>query len=65
MLDKELCKLFKVDPFMEWIQNKLDDLEDQIYSNSLEGDDLIRVEAQYNALKEARDSYWAIHIKKR
>ena len=64
MLDKELCRIFNVDPFMEWIINRLDDLEDQIHLGSLNDEALIAVKSQYAALIEARDAYWEIHIKK-
>ena len=64
MLDKELCKLFNVPPYLEWIQNQLDELEDELHSGKLELDTWIKINAQYEALKEARDKYWEIHIKK-
>lgn len=64
MLDKELCKLFKVPPYLEWIQNQLDELEDALYSGELDSEASVQVKSRYNALIEARDKYWEIHIKK-
>ena len=57
MLDKELCKIFKVPPYLEWIQNQLDDLEDGIYSGQLDPETLTRFKIRYDALVEARDTY--------
>lgn len=64
MLDKYLCKVFNIDPYIEWIQNKLDELEDELHSGKLERETFIQVKAAYDALIEARDKYWEIHIKK-
>lgn len=57
MLDKELCKLFKVPPYLEWIQNQLDELEDALHSGELDPEAFARVKVRYDALREARDTY--------
>lgn len=57
MLDHELCVKFGVHPYMEWIQNKLDDLEDELYSGKLETETYLQVKAAYDALIEARNTY--------
>lgn len=63
MLDPQLCRIFKIDPFMEWVQNKLDDLEDELYSGKLETETYLQVKAAYDALIEARDTYWKLTSK--
>lgn len=62
MLDKQLCKLFGVKPYLEWIQNQLDDLEDQLYSGKLSSESMLKVRAKYEALIEARDTYCKMEV---
>ena len=64
MLDKELCKKFGVAPFMEWIQNELDELEDMLYGSEIEtSTDYAAINSRYQALIEARDKYALLHTK--
>lgn len=61
MLNKTLCAIFGIDKFNQWIMSQLDYLEDQLYSPDITPLKYIEVKAKYDALKEARDAYWAIN----
>ena len=62
MLDRELCERFQVKPFMEWIQNELDDLEDQLYNGPIEtSTEYAAIATRYNTLIQVRDKYAQLH----
>lgn len=62
MLDKYLCKQFNVPPYLEWIQNKLDELEDKLYDTKLDksSTEYVEIKSKYDALIEARNTYCAL-----
>ena len=57
MLDKELCTLFGIDEFTQYIMKELDYVEDQIYEQNVSPVRYIELKARYEALKEVRDAY--------
>lgn len=57
MLDKELCAIFGVDAFTQYIINELDYIEDQLYQQNISPIRYIELKARYEALKEVRNVY--------
>lgn len=58
MLDKELCKMFGVGEFEQWIIAELDSAEDTLFSDEkMPIEDFIRLSSRYDTLKEVRDVY--------
>ena len=57
MLDKELCTLFGIDEFTQYIMKELDYVEDQLYEQNVSPVRYIELKARYEALKEVRDAY--------
>lgn len=68
MLDKQLCAAFGIDKFNQWIMAQLDYVEDQLYASEISSPRYIELKARHQALKDARDVYWALNqndLKKR
>lgn len=63
MLDKQLCALFGIDQFNQWVMAQLDYVEDQLYASEISSPRYIELKARHQALKDARDVYWAINQK--
>lgn len=57
MLDKELCTLFGIDEFTQYIMKELDYVEDQLYEQNVSPVRYIELKGRYEALKEVRDAY--------
>lgn len=57
MLDKELCALFGVDAFTQYIMKELDYVEDQLNDQNISPVRYIDLKARYETLKEVRDAY--------
>ena len=57
MLDKELCELFGVDEFKQYIMKELDWAEEQLYDEHLPPIRYIEVKSKYDTLKAVRDKY--------
>ena len=61
MLDKWLCKLAGISPFIQWLISELDDLEDLLYSESVSEETKAAVKIKYDALISVRDKYCELH----
>lgn len=57
MLDPQVCKLFGVDEFTQFIMKELDQAEDQLYDPQLTPIRYIEIRSRYDAFKEVRDTY--------
>ena len=63
MLNKQLCAIFGIDEFNQWLMKQLDYIEDQLYASDISSPRYIELRAKHQALKDARDAYWAINKK--
>lgn len=61
MLDKYLCKLAGISPFLEWLMNELDRLEDILHSESATADIKAITKIKYETLLTVRDQYCELH----
>ena len=61
MLDKWLCKLAGISPFIQWLISELDDLEDLLYSESIDEETKATVKIKYDTLISVRDKYCELH----
>lgn len=57
MLDTELCALFGIDAFTQYIMKELDYVEDQLHEQNISLVRYIELKGRYEALKEVRDVY--------
>ena len=57
MLDKELCAIFGIDTFTQYIMKELDYVEDQLHEQNISPVRYIELKGRYEALKEVRDVY--------
>ena len=63
MLDRQLCAVFGIDKFTQWVMKQLDYVEDQLYESEISSPRYIELKSRYQTLKEVRDAYCSLNVK--